>query len=163
SFYAQFMFPRQARAFFARHVLLQEAPRRIIAELKARYSYIMRVATMHAGGRRLVLKNPVNTARIRMLLELFPDAKFVHIHRSPIEVYASPRYLHRSITAFTTLQTLDMRHSADIVFDLYDSMMRRFFADRSLIPPGNLAEVAFADLERDPLGEMHRLYRTLSL
>ena len=163
SLYAQFLFPRHARAFFARHVLLQDASPRIAAEIKQRYRSILQVATIHAGGRRLVLKNPVNTARIRMLLELFPDAKFVHIHRSPYEVYASTRKLNRSITAFTTLQTLDMQHSEDTVFELYESMMRRFFVDQALIPAGNFAEVAFADLERDPLEEMRRLYRTLSL
>jgi omega-hydroxy-beta-dihydromenaquinone-9 sulfotransferase len=163
SFYAQFMFPRHARAFFARNVLLQDAPRRLAVQVKKRYRSILRVATIHAGGRQLVLKNPVNTARIRMLLELFPDAKFVHIHRSPYEVYASTRNLHRSITAFTTLQTLDMQHSADTVLELYEGMMQQFLVDRALIPAGNLAEVAFADLESDPVSEMRRLYKTLSL
>jgi hypothetical protein len=32
-----------------------------------------------------------------------------------------------------------------------------------LIPAGNLVEVAFADLESDPVAEMRRLYKTLSL
>jgi omega-hydroxy-beta-dihydromenaquinone-9 sulfotransferase len=98
-----------------------------------------------------------------MLLELFPDAKFVHIHRSPYEVYASTRNLHRRITAFTTLQSLNDSAGSDTVYALYEEMMRQFLDDRRLIPPGNLAEVRFDDLERDPLGEMSRLYRELSL
>jgi omega-hydroxy-beta-dihydromenaquinone-9 sulfotransferase len=163
SLYAQFLFPRHARAFFARHVLLQDAAPRIAAELKTRYLSILKVATIHAGGRQLVLKNPVNTARIRILLDLFPDAKFIHIHRSPYEVYASTRNLNRRIAAFTTLQSLDVQHGEETVLELYEGMMRRFFADRASIPAGNFAEVAFADLERDPLGEMRRLYQTLSL
>jgi hypothetical protein len=163
SFYAQFMFPRQARAFFRRHVLLEDASPRVAAELRARYRRVLQVATIHAGGRRLVLKNPVNTARLRMLVDMFPDARFIHIHRSPYEVYASTRNLHHRITAFTTLQTLDMRHGADTVFELYEGMMRRFFSDRPFISPGNLAAVRFEDLERDPLGEMRRLYRELAL
>lgn len=157
------MFPRQARAFFRRHVLLEDAPPRIAAELEVRYRRVLQVATIHAGGRRLVLKNPINTARLRMLVNLFPDAKFIHIHRSPYEVYASTRNLHQRIRAFTTLQTLDMGHGSDTVFELYEGMMRRFFSDRPFIAPGNLAEVRFADLERDPLGEMCRLYQELSL
>ena len=64
SLYAQFLFPRHARAFFARHVLLQDAAPRIAAELKTRYLSILKVATIHAGGRQLGLKNPVNTAQI---------------------------------------------------------------------------------------------------
>jgi omega-hydroxy-beta-dihydromenaquinone-9 sulfotransferase len=163
SFYSQFMFPRETRAFFGSFVLLRDASDRIAAEVKARYRRILQVASIHAEGRRLVLKNPVNTARIRMLLQLFPDAKFVHIHRSPYEVYASTRNLHRQITAFTTLQSLDGNAGPDTVLALYEEMMRQFFADRALIPAGNLAEVRFDDLERDPLGEMRRMYQELSL
>jgi alkane 1-monooxygenase len=163
SFYAQFMFPRRAREFFARNVLLENAPPRIGRELRASLRRVLQVATLHAGGRRLVLKNPVNTARVAMLLNMFPEAKFIHIHRSPYDVFASTGNLHRRITAFTTLQTLDMRDSAETVFTLYEGMMRRFLAERPLIPHGNFAEVRFADLERDPLGEMRRLYEALSL
>jgi hypothetical protein len=93
---------------------------------------------------------------------MFPDAKFIHIHRSPYEVFASTRNLHRSISAFTTLQTLG-GDSTETVFALYEGMMRRFLAERALLPAGNFAEVRFADLERDPLGEMRRLYEELSL
>jgi omega-hydroxy-beta-dihydromenaquinone-9 sulfotransferase len=163
SFYAQFMFPREARVFFKRHVLLENASPQVASELQARYRRVLQIATIHAGGRRLVLKNPVNTARLAMLVEMFPNAKFVHIHRSPYDVYASTRNLHRRITAFTTLQTLDMRHEADTVFELYECMMRRFLADRPNIAPGNISEVRFEDLERDPIGEMRRLYQELSL
>ncbi len=163
SFYAQFMFPRHSRDFFARHVLLQDASARVGRELRSRYCRILQIATLHARGRRLVLKNPLNTARMRLLLELYPDAKFIHIHRSPYEVFASTRNLHRSITAFTTLQTLDMRQSTETVLTLYEGMMRRYLADRPFIEPGHIAEVRFDDLERDPLGEMRRLYQELAL
>ena len=98
-----------------------------------------------------------------MLLALFPDAKFIHIHRSPYEVFASTRNLHHRIMAFTTLQKLDMRNSAETVFALCEGMMRRFLIDRPLIPPGNISEIRFSDLERDPLGEMRRLYDELGL
>jgi Sulfotransferase family len=61
-----------------------------------------------------------------------------------------------------TLQTLDGNGGSDTVFTLYEEMMRQFFVGRALIPPGNIAEVRFDDLERDPLGEMRRLYQELS-
>jgi hypothetical protein len=163
SFYAQFMFPRHTREFFERHVLLEDTAAHVAGELRACYLRILQIATLHSGGRRLVLKNPVNTARIRLLLTLFPDAKFIHIHRSPYEVYASTRNLHHRVLAFMTLQELNMRNSADTVFALYEGMINRFLAERPLIPPGNFAETRFSDLERDPLGEMRRLYDALRL
>lgn len=163
SFYAQFMFPRHTREFFERHVLLEDMPARVAGELRACYLRILQIATFHSGGKRLVLKNPVNTARIRLLLTLFPDAKFIHIHRSPYEVFASTRNLHHRVLAFMTLQKLNRGNSADTVFALYEGMMCRFLADRPLIPAGNFAEIRFADLERDPIGEMRRLYDELRL
>ena len=34
-------------------------------------------------NRSLLLKSPPHTARIRLLLEMFPNARFVHILRDP--------------------------------------------------------------------------------
>ena len=42
-------------------------------------------------------------------------------------------------------------------------MMRRYMRDRESIPEGNLVEVRFEDIERDPLGELERVYDALGL
>ncbi len=42
---------------------------------------------------------------------------------------------------------------------MYDA----YFADRDLIPPGRLVEVAYEDLERDPVGQVRSVYDGLSL
>ena len=36
--------------------------------------------------KQLLIKSPVHTARIPLLLKMFPTAKFMFIHRDPIEV-----------------------------------------------------------------------------
>jgi len=163
SFYVQFLFPGRARALFRRYVLLEGAPRRAAAEWKRKYRRLLQVATWHAGGRRLLLKNPVNTARIRLLLEMFPDAKFIHISRSPYDVLPSTKKLHRSLLAFTSLEHVTDQQIEGTVFDLYEAMMERYLADRSRVPAGNLIEVRYEDLEADPIGLVRRVYRDLSL
>ena len=47
--------------------------------------------TVNGGGaeRRLLLKSPVHTSRIKILLQLYPDAQFVFIHRDPYTVFKS--------------------------------------------------------------------------
>jgi hypothetical protein len=50
---------------------------------------------MIRDSRRLVLKSPPHTARIPTLLEMFPDARFVHIVRDP-EATASTRPITRT-------------------------------------------------------------------
>ena len=41
----------------------------------------MKTVTYDNNGRRLILKNPPNSTRIKQLLDIFPDAKFIHILR----------------------------------------------------------------------------------
>jgi omega-hydroxy-beta-dihydromenaquinone-9 sulfotransferase len=163
SLYVRFLFPRKAPHLFRKYVLLQDAPPRIVSEIKRKYYWLLQVATIHAGGRRLVLKNPVNTARVRLLLELFPDAKFIHVYRSPYDVFASTGHMHARMLPITTLQSLPRGSRSEAILALYEDMMRRYFEDRALIPAGNLVEVRFEDVERDPMGQVRRMYETLGL
>jgi omega-hydroxy-beta-dihydromenaquinone-9 sulfotransferase len=163
SYYTQVLFPRHPPEAFVGSIM---APRRspaVLAEFNRQYYRLLQVATLHAGGRRLLLKNPINTARISLLLRLFPDAKFIHIHRSPYEVFASTRHLHRRLLALTAMQPFDGKGPPSTVLAVYAAVMRQFLAERSLIPAGNFVEVAYAELERNPLGELRRIYDTLGL
>jgi hypothetical protein len=45
----------------------------------------------------------------------------------------------------------------------YAEMYDHFFAERTLIPAGRYHEVAFEDLERDPVGQMRDIYAKLDL
>jgi hypothetical protein len=124
---------------------------------------MLQIATIHADGKQLVLKNPVNTARIPLLLELFPGAKFIHIHRCPYDVFASTRNLRHSLLSLTTLQSIDPNNADSTVIELYEGMMQKFFSDRPSIPSGQIVEVGFADLERDPLKVLRHIYEELDL
>jgi hypothetical protein len=163
SFYMRSLFPMESADLFRRYVLLDGSPAGVAREIAAKYRRILQVATLRACGRRLVLKNPVNTARIRLLLELFPNAKFVHTVRCPYEVFASTVHLHARVLPLTTLQHVPRTPSSSIILSIYEDMMRRFLDDRDRISPGNFVEVRFENLERDPLGELRRVYDTLGL
>ena len=47
---------------------------------------------------RLLLKSPIHTARVPLLLKLFPKAKFIYIHRHPDEIFVSA--VHLADTAY---------------------------------------------------------------
>jgi hypothetical protein len=163
AFYTQFLFPRHTLKLFRKYVLLQEVSAAFLREFKRKYYRMLQIATIHADGKQLVLKNPVNTARIPLLLELFPGAKFIHIHRCPYDVFASTRNLRHSLLSLTTLQSIDPNNADSTVIELYEGMMQKFFSDRPSIPSGQIVEVGFADLERDPLKVLRHIYEELDL
>lgn len=119
---------------------------------------------MISGGRRLVLKSPGHTARVRHLLRLFPGAKFVHIARAPRVVFQSNLALIKGMQdTFRLSPPIDADKQEEIIVEEYLATMKRYVADRALIPPGDLAEIRLQDLAADPIGTIERVYGQLGL
>jgi hypothetical protein len=155
------VFPRQKQKF-ERYLTFSTAEANELAEWKEAFLYfIKKLQWRH--GRPLVLKSPPHTARIRLLLELFPQARFVHIHRDPYRVFQSSRRLFLTMFTWNGLQRPKLEDLDEWILRQYHEMYSAFFEQRSLIPSGRLCEVAFEQLEQDPIGEMRKLYETLSL
>jgi hypothetical protein len=154
-------FPRRA-GHYDRFLTLRDCSRAEIARWQATlYWFVQKLTYKHA--RPLVLKSPCHTARIRLLLEVFPDAKFVHIHRNPYDVFLSSRYLMQTAATWSTLQRTDQSGLEENTLKQYEEVFDAFFEERDLIPAGRLHEIRFEHLEADPLGELKKLYDALQL
>ena len=140
-----------------------DIPERTLAAWTEIYLAILRKATLLMGGRRLVLKNPANTGRIRVLLNLFPSAKFIHIYRNPYDVFLSTMWVQRSVIPRSQVQEVSSDTVEANVLRFYTQLQQKFLAEKALIPVGNLAELRFEDLEEDPLAQLRRVYEELSL
>ena len=114
-------------------------------------------------SRALLMKSPPHTARIKLLLDIFPDARFVHIHRNPHEVFRSQQHFFDTAGWYTYLQRPDLDAIDDGILARYTRMFDAYFEDVDLIPKGQFHELRFADLERDPMGEISKIYEALSL
>lgn len=113
--------------------------------------------------RALLLKSPPHTARIRTILQIFPEARFVHIHRDPYRVFLSQRHFLDTISWRTCLQRPDPGQFDKAILARYVRLYDAFFEDLALIPEGNFCELRFEDLERDPVARIGRVYKALSL
>lgn len=163
SFYHQWSFPRMAARYLEQYGMFEGVPDAVVNEWKSVYMEVLRKTTLETGNRRLVLKNPINTARVKLLLELFPDAKFVHIYRNPYDVFLSTLRLYEKALPATQLQIVSQAEIEANIVHVYEGVMRRFLAQRSLIPAGNLVEIRFEQLEEQPLTQLRRLYEALQL
>jgi hypothetical protein len=80
---------KQFRAFAPFFTFKQAQPAERQGWTDAFMHIVRKLTVRHGASKRLVVKSPVHTARIALLLELFPDAQFVYIHRHPYEVFRS--------------------------------------------------------------------------
>jgi hypothetical protein len=113
--------------------------------------------------RRLVLKSPTHTCRIRHLLELFPDARFLHIVRDPYVLFPSTVNLWKSLYEAQGLQKPTFAGLEEYVFSTFVHLYEKLEEGKRLVPEGQFHELRYEDLIRDPEGEMRRLYDRLGL
>jgi omega-hydroxy-beta-dihydromenaquinone-9 sulfotransferase len=125
--------------------------------------FVQRVAL--ANNRRIVLKSPTHTARVRTILEVFPDARFIHIVRDPLVLFPSTVRLWKSLSEVQGFQIPrdDSGWMEKSVLDNFVRMYECFEQDRELIPPGRLVDIRYEDLVADPVGEMRQIYQRLGL
>ena len=115
------------------------------------------------NSKALLLKSPPHTARIKMILDIFPNARFVHIHRNPHRVFKSQQHFFDTACWYTYLQRPNLDVIDEGILARYTSMFDAFFEDVKLIPEGQFHEIRFEDLERDPVKEIAATYASLGL
>lgn len=133
-----------------------------IAKWKSTFMWFLKRLNVF-DPRRQVLKSPTHTARVKTILELLPDAKFIHIVRDPLSVLPSTLRMWTRMTDSLAFQTRKDEITLQSRIDVFARMYERFNEERPLIPDENFAEVKFEELVADPISELRRIYEGLSL
>ena len=154
-------FPRRA-AHYGRYLTLWETSASEAAEWKSALAGLVRKLSFKYG-KPLVLKSPGHTCRIRLLLELFPEAKFIHIRRNPYDVFRSTQHMVHTVTPWWTLQRPDDSDLEKRTLRQYREVYDVFFEERRLIPKGHFHEIGFEALEADAIGQVRGIYEALAL
>lgn len=162
SFYHGWYFPRKMREYFDKYVLFN-VPDNVIRKWKEVYSRVLKKAAYKMGRERVILKNPPNTGRIKQLVEMHPDAKFIHLYRNPYKVFSSTMNLYRGIMPLFSLQEYDMEEIEENVFYFYRTMYEKFFREKHLIKSENYVEIRYEDFVREPLKTLEHIYSSINL
>ncbi|MEM6354187.1 MAG: sulfotransferase [Pseudomonadota bacterium] len=115
-------------------------------------------------GKRLAIKNPVYTARPAMLRAMFPGAKFIHIHRNPVDVFLSMRNFYARLLEVMALQ--DVPDALDIdatILRVYDRMMGAFAEQTAGCAAPDFVELPYTQLDDAPMDALAQIYDTLQL
>jgi hypothetical protein len=141
---------------------MEGVPANDLARWKEGLLWFLKTLTVRTP-KRIVLKSPPHTARIKTLLEIFPNARFVHIYRDPYVVFPSTINLWKRLSEDQGLQVSKFEHLNEYVFETFNRMYAAFERDRPLIDPSRFCEVSYEQLVADPVGQVRRIYEELNL
>ncbi|KAM3573477.1 hypothetical protein VYU27_004520, partial [Nannochloropsis oceanica] len=161
----------RARNRYIQFLSFKEATAEEVGQWKDAVVYFYKKVLFKKQEKRLILKSPAHTARLKLLHELFPEAKFIHISRNPFEVYQSTSKLFMDLLIQWNLQYVDYQgdvraHPDDdelhrSVLTLFGGMYDSFFQDLDELKLGKdmLTYVKYEDLIRSPVGVLEKIYK----
>ncbi len=163
-FYQGFCFPNRMMDYFRTSVLFEgDSAEDVQQQWETTYLEILKACTLANNGKRLLIKNPPDTARIPALLKMFPSAQFIFLYRNPYVMFPSIKNFYTAYIVDWQLQDINDEELDENILEIYQQIMTRYQRDKHLIPAGNLVEVCFEDFEQRPLEQIERIYSQLGL
>jgi len=162
-FYYFWMFPKNIIRYYNSFIRFKNIDSKQLNDWILSYKLLIKKAIKNTNRERYLSKNPPNTARIKVLLEMFPNAKFIHIHRNPIEVFLSTQNFYKKMLPHLQLQDISQEDIDLKIQQVYKNLMNDYFLQKELIPTGNLVEISYNQLEENPIKILNDIYTSLGI
>ena len=162
-FYNFFYFPQNWKAIYSKYISGDSATPQELNAFGRRYKNLIAQALIEYNKREFISKFPPNTGSIRHILDMFTKAKFVYIYRNPLLVFQSTVNFFETTHEALKLQPFSREEFEEMVFELYEMIIRDYERLKSLIPPHHLVEIRYEDFEADPLEGLRNIYSKLEL
>lgn len=158
-----YYFPKNMYTVFDESVVFEKDTIKNANHWQKHFDYFLKKLSYKNESKQLILKSPANTARMKEILGLYPDACFIHIHRNPYTVYQSNVNLYEKILPLLSFQKPKGKFIEDFILYAYEKMYRRFIKDKVNIPHNQLFEMAYADFVQNPVEQLQNAYKQLNL
>jgi hypothetical protein len=163
SAYWAYAFPKKAIALLESSTQLKPAGSQKEERFMYDYLYLLKKVSYKYHGKRLLLKSPPNTLRIRWLLKKFPGARFIYLKRDPVEVYHSHLRLWKQCMGNYALQKIHDAELNTVIKTTMKNIIQQYNQDKCLLDDHNLYEISYAKFIADPLTIIKEIYNHLAL
>lgn len=129
-------------------------------DMTSAYTYeksVLQILQSHAPG-RWSLKMPSHAVFLDTLLEVFPDARLIWAHRDPYSVLGSLCGAQRMAKESVCGANIDREAIGRDALVKLAAHVDRATATRERVGDDRFFDLHYADLVRDPIGQMQRIY-----
>lgn len=163
TYYNFWFYPKHMLEYCDRYLLfdnIHETERKLFMDT---FLKLIKISLWNTNGSQFLSKNPPHTGRVKTLLEMFPNAKFIYLKRNPYTVFESTRSFFTNTIQPLRLQDISNEQIENNLIEVYRRLFYKFEEQKGLIPEGNLIEVKFEDFEQDAFAMTEDIYGKLNL
>jgi hypothetical protein len=145
-----------------RYLDMRDVSAEELARWKQTFLRFLKCVTLKTD-KQLLLKSPPHTARIHILREMFPQAKFIHITRHPYVMIPSTIRLWHALDETQALRRGAHAYTEHFVLEVAERMYASFHRHRPTLPESTICELRYEDFIERPLDTLESVYRQLDL
>lgn len=173
TYYNFWIFPQSMREYCDRFLTMKLATEEEKEEFKRQFMKLVKISVwnserMHptdtvSWQMQYLSKNPPHTGKVKVLTEMFPEARFLHLRRNPYTVFESSRAFFSETIRPLQLNSIPMEEMEQNILYAYRELYLAYEEQKHFIPEGHLVEVKFEDIEQNAYETVKEIYKQLSL
>lgn len=163
TYYNFWFLPKYQQEYADKYLLFNGISEEELKVFEEVFVKLIKISLWNTNGTQFLSKNPPHTGRVKELVKMFPNAKFIYLVRNPYTVFESTRSFFTNTIQPLKLQDISNEELEKNILSVYAKLYHKYEADKVLIPQGNLMEIKFEDFEADAMGMTEQVYKTLSL
>ncbi|MCF0199618.1 MAG: sulfotransferase [Bacteroidaceae bacterium] len=167
SYYDFWFYPERMQELCDRFLTMKDATPEEIADFKEKFEKLVKISLWNTRREnpdaQYLSKNPPHTGRVKTLVEMYPNAKFIFLMRNPYTVFESSRSFFTNTIAPLELHSISLEQMEQNILRNYMELYRAYQEQKQFIPEGNLYELKFEDVEQNALGITQDIYEKLSI
>lgn len=163
TYYNFWFFPKHMLEYCDRFLLFDNISEQDRQVFKDTFTKLIKISLWNTGGTQFLSKNPPHTGRVKTLVEMFPNAKFIYLKRNPYTVFESTRSFFTNTIQPLRLQNISNEQIESNLIEVYRRLYYKFEEQKHFIPEGNLVEVKFEDFEQNAFDMTEDIYSKLNL
>ena len=155
--------PKHQQEYADKYLLFDDISEAELKVFEETFTRLIKISLWNTHGTQFLSKNPPHTGRVKELVKMFPNAKFIYLMRNPYTVFESTRSFFTNTIQPLKLQDITPAELEQNILSVYAKLYHKYEADKASIPAGNLIEVKFEDFEADAMGMTEHIYDALSI
>ncbi len=163
TYYNFWFFPKYQQEYADKYLLFNNISEDELKVFEEIFIKLIKIALWNTHGTQFLSKNPPHTGRVKELIKMFPNARFIYLIRNPYTVFESTRSFFTNTIKGLKLQDITPEELESNILSIYEKLYKKYEADKIYIPKGNLIEVKFEDYETAPFEMTQHIYKTLDI
>lgn len=163
SYYDFWFLPKNMLEYCDRFLTMKTATEKEHQIFRDTFMKLVKISLWNTKGEQFLSKNPPHTGKVKEILAMFPNAKFIYLMRNPYTVFESTRSFFTNTIIPLQLQKISTEEIENNILEVYTRLYHTYEEEKKLIPEGNLIEIKFEDFETQAMEMTEKIYKTLSI